>query len=183
MRTHDISCNWRIARGPGVDSWAFHKPEAPVDWAGGTWLCNCRDCLNARTPRIQLFTELPLRDWPHEAARLAVCATGEVVIGDPSTVLHADIMLAPNLIGEGQVMIAALLMFQHGWWDICYFQPFIPGSDERAQKLLSRLSTWTEFIKDAGRGVELLHEDERERRLQEDIRNSNPGVGARWRKS
>lgn len=110
-------------------------------------MCNCRACLVERTPRVELFTDVRLSEWPHDSARFAVLGDGTIVLGDTRTVLHADIMLCGTHFGCGDPMIFGALQSHRGRsWEICYLQPVIPRSDEGAMLLLSRLSTWRDLI-------------------------------------
>lgn len=152
MERHIMECDWRVARGPGRPVWIRHyEPHEMGDLDPRQRLCNCRGCLTQRTPRVELFTDVRLVEWPHDSARFAVLGDGSIILGEPGTVLHKDIMLCGTHFRRGDPMIFGVLQSRRGRsWEICYLQPIIPRSDEGAVLLLSRLTTWLDLIAGAG---------------------------------
>lgn len=128
-------------------------------------LCNCKACLKGRAPLVTLYSDAKLAEWVPQSMRFAVLSDGTIVVGDPNTVLHMDIMHAPHTLSLGETMICGVLNFRRGWWDVVYIQPFVPRTDENAMRLLSRLTTWADFT--SGARVQWLTPEERISRWEE----------------
>lgn len=121
-----------------------HFDQVPA----GNALCNCTRCLDERTPVVTLVTGAHLAELSGHW-RFAVTSMGTVVVGEAGQVMHADIMGA-GMIGEGsEVLCAGVLMEFRNWWVPVYV--FSPNmlTYQQVITLLSRLTTWTEFIGDS----------------------------------
>jgi hypothetical protein len=168
--SHEVKCTWRtVDRKPMGTPWGRHYDiaEMPPDT-----ICQCKPCLDARTPTITLYSGAKLVEWTPAAARFAIMSEGTVVIGDPHTVLHQDIMQAPTNLGFGETLLLGVLLHHRGdRWDIAYLQPLKMRTDEAGMRLLSRLTTWAEFRE--GCVLTLLDQEERLRRFAEDVRRDN----------
>ncbi len=100
-------------------------------------------------PLIRLWQNKPLAEWPERGCRFAITATGSIITGDPTTVLHSDMVKGAGSIKEGETLIAGCVVPYRRAWTMYAVQNFSNVGAEggpATQLLCSRLTTWADFI-------------------------------------